>query len=380
MSRRVEIDIDRAIELYQSGLTLKEVGEQLGVSGSLIRLRFKELGVDRRTFSECAKLRFETKPGSHGRILRHLDTDEIVRRYQEGESVDDIAESCQVSCTPIRDRLISAGVQMRGPGELVAQLPVETIIAQYEAGASIYALARQYATGWNTIKNVLDEQGCPPQRGQRLIPVPVPEWSRAEVAERMRIRQDRRRRTPARRRRYERRVARNAAERAVAQAQRQAITTAAATAALSLDERYERRRQGRDASAYREVATAGVVRVLLDAGFDVRRGTTVGDYVTMCTVDNLAIELHYGLRPDIRVRNGLDQRAKVFTKAGFGFLVVLAVQRLLLPDNDLDLIRAVEEYRNSGPVPGGFLLLRGEGNAPGRTPIEQRFCLVPIKW
>lgn len=59
---RNEIDIDRAIELYESGLTLAEVGEEFGVSYSVVAHRMEEQGYKRRSVNEYAK---PTGPGHH---------------------------------------------------------------------------------------------------------------------------------------------------------------------------------------------------------------------------------------------------------------------------------------------------------------------------
>lgn len=55
--RRLEIDIDMAKKLYyQDKLTFGQVGQQLGMSGSLIADRFTELGLPHRTKSENGRL------------------------------------------------------------------------------------------------------------------------------------------------------------------------------------------------------------------------------------------------------------------------------------------------------------------------------------
>lgn len=48
MRKRIEIDIEKAKSLYDSGLSLTRVGQELGVSHRVIFDRFKEAGVQKR--------------------------------------------------------------------------------------------------------------------------------------------------------------------------------------------------------------------------------------------------------------------------------------------------------------------------------------------
>jgi len=45
---KIEIDIDKAKSLYESGMTLADVAEEFDVSGYCIRKRFLEAGIPRR--------------------------------------------------------------------------------------------------------------------------------------------------------------------------------------------------------------------------------------------------------------------------------------------------------------------------------------------
>lgn len=59
---RNEIDIDRAVELYESGMTLAEVGDEFGVKYSVIAHRMDERGYKRRSVNDYAK---PTGPDHH---------------------------------------------------------------------------------------------------------------------------------------------------------------------------------------------------------------------------------------------------------------------------------------------------------------------------
>ncbi|MEQ4299958.1 hypothetical protein ABNF97_00975 [Plantactinospora sp. B6F1] len=82
------------------------------------------------------------KQGRRPRV-RDIPTDEqIVARYEAGESIGWIAYRTGMSRGYVRDRLLAARVRMRpGPVRRQAAIPDEQIVARYRAGETISALA-----------------------------------------------------------------------------------------------------------------------------------------------------------------------------------------------------------------------------------------------
>ena len=66
---------------------------------------------------------------------------EVIAGYEAGESVGALAERFEVSNSPIRRVLIAAGVQMRPTGRVPAPKPdVEELVAAYRAAVAAIEL------------------------------------------------------------------------------------------------------------------------------------------------------------------------------------------------------------------------------------------------
>jgi transposase len=89
----VEIDITEAIDLYKNGLSLKEVGKNLGVSESTIR---KEL------LKNSVKMRSR---GNRGKNKIDIDDLILVEMYLDGMSLRQIAEIHGVCHQTVSNRL-----------------------------------------------------------------------------------------------------------------------------------------------------------------------------------------------------------------------------------------------------------------------------------
>ena len=115
-----------------------------------------------------------------------LPADEIVTRYQAGESLAKIARSYGTSDNTVKRILEQRGVQRRqaheaftkapgrGPQGLAESLPAEQIISRYREGASLADLAKAYKVSVGTIRRVMDARG-----EERRSPAPTKGSSRA---------------------------------------------------------------------------------------------------------------------------------------------------------------------------------------------------------
>lgn len=83
---------------------------------------------------------------------------EVIAGYEAGASVDALAEKFGVSNSPIRRILQDAGVQMRPPFRppLGGRWPdPDLLVADYAAGATLSSIGRDYNVGVKTVRRWL---------------------------------------------------------------------------------------------------------------------------------------------------------------------------------------------------------------------------------
>lgn len=91
------LDLERARQLYDSGLSFSELGQRLGYSGSYLARRFKAAGL-------------RTRPeGRHpAASISNPDPSDIVTRREAGQTFTAIAEALGISRDVARDRYLKA--------------------------------------------------------------------------------------------------------------------------------------------------------------------------------------------------------------------------------------------------------------------------------
>ena len=103
MTRPTSTDkADYALRAYAAGKTMRQVAAEIGVDPSTIGNILRRNGI---------------KPRMSGPARANVDSAEIVRRYQAGESVKALSESLDASRPAIQRRLIKAGIPIRGASE-----------------------------------------------------------------------------------------------------------------------------------------------------------------------------------------------------------------------------------------------------------------------
>jgi len=110
------------VDAYRSGKTATDIAAEIGMTTAGVCYRLKKAGVKIRPNGanlrspqtiEAMKYR---PPGWHPHNFRELPIDEIVSRYNAGESAGTIAASIGVTDAPIYRRLKAAGVKIRRAG------------------------------------------------------------------------------------------------------------------------------------------------------------------------------------------------------------------------------------------------------------------------
>jgi hypothetical protein len=111
-------------------------------------------------------------------------TDELVRRYQAGESTTAIGASIGVSATTVRQWLMQAGVTLRPPGWVAGRQRLDLddadLIARYRSGETLTEILNATGIGRMTVRARLKRAGvamrpaCEPP-GSRRLDLPVAE-------------------------------------------------------------------------------------------------------------------------------------------------------------------------------------------------------------
>lgn len=127
--------------LYAQGVRTVEIAEQYGVSRPTV---LKAVPAEER------------RPRGPWKPL--AEADEVVAKYQGGQTIVALAEAYGVDTTKIRRILIDADVERRPPSSSPLDLPAEEIADAYRSGMTIRALAAAYGVSDGPVRRVLAEQ------------------------------------------------------------------------------------------------------------------------------------------------------------------------------------------------------------------------------
>ncbi|MFD8839753.1 helix-turn-helix domain-containing protein [Streptomyces griseofuscus] len=126
----------------------------------------------------------DEKPAAKRRRSKRdlLPAEEVVTRYQAGESLAALAESYGTSTGTVRNLLKEQDVPLRSRawkfgkdgtggyrGGVMDSLPVSEIISEYRDGATLAKLAKDHEVSVTTIVTLLDSRG-EPRRSSRQVP------------------------------------------------------------------------------------------------------------------------------------------------------------------------------------------------------------------
>lgn len=161
------------MNFYNQGLNTVELAKKYGVCNATVGLYLVELGVQKRTQTEAT--------GG----LNEEQKKEIVARYQNGESTYDIAKDTGVRAITISNYIKASSNRLRTPSEsrtlkFESLLDAEDIVNRYEKGESSHLIAEDYSlsakailsflrrrkieirdrTGWgDSVRHILDGTG-----------------------------------------------------------------------------------------------------------------------------------------------------------------------------------------------------------------------------
>lgn len=140
-----QINDNELISLYQSGLSCNQIGEKLKIPGTTVLKRLHKNGVNIRESSPKIK----------------LPEKEIIFLYNAGVSSTNIAKTYGVSHGVILDRLRSNGVKIRESGSNILKTDDLEIARLYESGKSSTQIASVMSISYRTVLNRLMDMNIP---------------------------------------------------------------------------------------------------------------------------------------------------------------------------------------------------------------------------
>ena len=160
-------DVDRAIELYESGLSLTATGEQVGVKAQSVARRLHQRGVTIRPRNSGAR-RAPVRPVAA-----------MVADYEAGMTIPELVAKYHSAHHTIRSDLRGAGVTLRDDrrangglnrGEIVGT-EADRVVGAYQAGKSTRAIAREVGRQQKGVMRILHARGVT-MRGRGEYPNP----------------------------------------------------------------------------------------------------------------------------------------------------------------------------------------------------------------
>lgn len=102
------VDVQKCLELYESGLSANEVGRRLGHHHGVIRYHLIRNGVNIRSYGESRRLK--------------IPSEKIAEMYKTGMSAVEISKELDITYQCVYDRLSEVGVKTRNRKEQIAMM------------------------------------------------------------------------------------------------------------------------------------------------------------------------------------------------------------------------------------------------------------------
>jgi group I intron endonuclease len=106
-----EVPTEELVRLYQEGKTTRQLAKMFDVEKTMVIGRLKSSGVTLRLSPREARAAKLTAEGKE--YLLHLDNQELINLYLEGNSLDKIARKFECTSGTIRTRLLKEGIALR---------------------------------------------------------------------------------------------------------------------------------------------------------------------------------------------------------------------------------------------------------------------------
>lgn len=290
-NKRVPLDVDKIVRMYEAGHSLREVADAVGSNTSTVSRRLAARGVVIRSRAAGTRLRFERDPAAT----------EQARAAQK------------------------LGIAARRRNDL----DIEAIVADYRRGDSVTALIGRYGASGDTVRRILREEG-------------VPIRNRSDAGKVRASRED-----PVVKANRYRRIREKAIGRPMPPG------THSRTAATK-----QKRMSQRIGRGEMEVANA-----LRYYGFEVDRQVAVDGYNLDIVCCGVAVEIHTSAHgPHLGVGR-IHRRIDDLTNTGWRVLYIWCPRGMSMDDLE-KAVRQVELASLDPATPGQYRMLRCEGEFP----------------
>ena len=140
------------IDLYKAGWSTVQLAEKYGIGSGTVGRYLDRSGIERRTSSEA-------RGG-----LSNQQKEEVVRRYLDGETSVDIGKDYEVYSSTILRAVKESGNEVRSLSEskimkIERDLDLNDIVHRYEKGESALSIAEDYPVTDAAIRSLLRRQG-----------------------------------------------------------------------------------------------------------------------------------------------------------------------------------------------------------------------------
>lgn len=138
-----ELPMKDIIQKYESGIKIQDLASQYNVKYNTMNIKIEKY------YKDIGEIRFQCKKG---RKKLQIPIEDIIRRYEDGLSQEQIAEEYKVSQVYIWGRIEEYYTQtgrekpIKKSGRKRKELPIDEIVEQYEDGISQIELAQKYET------------------------------------------------------------------------------------------------------------------------------------------------------------------------------------------------------------------------------------------
>jgi DNA-binding NarL/FixJ family response regulator len=141
--------------MYSEGMSIRDIAGAFGVSRQFVEKSLKRSGTPTRSIS--AAMRTPQSMGKSG-VTPERVQQEIVRLYQGGMSMGDIAYKMKVEPLTVSKILARQGVEMRPAKRITPEMERE-FAAMYSEGSSTYDIARRFGLAPSTVGKALRARG-----------------------------------------------------------------------------------------------------------------------------------------------------------------------------------------------------------------------------
>jgi len=140
--------------LYETGASLREVGERYDLGGSYVAALFRRAGLKTRV-KNSSRLELPSVEAMHALYRRGASLDEVARRFRVGRQT-------------VRRQFVDAGLHIRTPGEARALRNalrdlhrVNEMHERYRSGATLKDIALEFGVGRDRVVQLFKEAGLP---------------------------------------------------------------------------------------------------------------------------------------------------------------------------------------------------------------------------